>query len=161
MGTPASRTRQAPHASGRWPVRLASEAARGAGDPGTGDGAASGDRPPASVRHAPAPPASQRLSQAGTVHAQVHCGGWAFLFGRGTGAGASLSHDGTVAPRHRSLIAGRGSSPLGELFHACVWVGSCTYQVSVLSGVGVCRPMMVSEVPAWTPNTASLPNCWR
>ena len=49
---------------------------------------------------------------------------------------------------HRSLIAGLGSSPLGELFHAWVWVGSCAYQVSVLSGVGLCRPMMVSEVPA-------------
>jgi hypothetical protein len=51
-------------------------------------------------------------------------------------------------PRHRSLIAGRGSSPLVELFYACVLVGSCAYQVSVLSGVSMCRPMMVSEVPA-------------
>jgi hypothetical protein len=50
--------------------------------------------------------------------------------------------------RHRSLIAGRDSSPLGELFYACVSVGSCTYQVSVLSGVRICRPMMVSDVPA-------------
>src|SRR3954454_14238624 len=49
---------------------------------------------------------------------------------------------------HRSLIAVLGSSPLGELFHACVSVGSCAYQVSVLSGVGLCRSMMVSEVPA-------------
>ena len=50
--------------------------------------------------------------------------------------------------RHRSLIAVLGSSPLGELFYACVSDGSCAYQVSVLSGVGMCRPMMVSEVPA-------------
>ena len=35
-----------------------------------------------------------------------------------------------------------------SFFNACVWVGSCTYQVSVLSGVGLCRLMMVSEVPA-------------
>src|SRR4051812_19023530 len=49
---------------------------------------------------------------------------------------------------HRSLIASLGSSPLGELFHACVLDGSCAYQVSVLSGVGIDRPMMVSEVPA-------------
>ena len=53
-----------------------------------------------------------------------------------------------IVYRHRSLIAGRGSSPLGELFYACVWVGSCAYQVSVLSGVDMDRPMMVSEVPA-------------
>jgi hypothetical protein len=54
----------------------------------------------------------------------------------------------STTERHRSLIAGLGSSPLGELFYACVWVGSCTYQVSVLSGVSMSRPMMVSEVPA-------------
>jgi hypothetical protein len=49
---------------------------------------------------------------------------------------------------HRSLIADLGSSPLGELFHGCVSDGSCAYQVSVLSGAGIDRPMMVSEVPA-------------
>ena len=37
--------------------------------------------------------------------------------------------------RHRSLIAVLGSSPLGELFYACVSDGSGAYQVSVLSGV--------------------------
>src|SRR3954453_1514118 len=47
---------------------------------------------------------------------------------------------------HRSLIASLGSSPLGKLFHACILDGSCAYQVSVLSGVGIDRPMMVSEV---------------
>ena len=52
------------------------------------------------------------------------------------------------ADGYRSLIAGLGSSPLGELFHACASDGSCAYRVSVLSGVGIDRPMMVSEVPA-------------
>lgn len=42
--------------------------------------------------------------------------------------------------RHRSLIAGRGSSPLVELFYAYVSVGNCTYRVSVLSGVGIYFP---------------------
>jgi hypothetical protein len=42
---------------------------------------------------------------------------------------------------HRSLIAGRGSSPVVELFYACVLVGSCAYQVSVLSGVRGCRQL--------------------
>src|SRR3954468_15052599 len=36
---------------------------------------------------------------------------------------------------------------LGEV-NGYVSVGSCAYQVSVLSGVGLCRSMMVSEVPA-------------
>ena len=56
-------------------------------------------------------------------------------------------HQAIRRTQHRSLIAGRASSPLIELFHACVSVGSCAYQVSVLSGVGIDRPMMVSEVP--------------
>ncbi len=52
------------------------------------------------------------------------------------------------AGEHCSLIASLGSSPPKELFHACVSDGSCAYQVSVPSEVGIDRPMMVSEVPA-------------